>query len=720
MDDRHTNPPLRGGSFADTSGYAPSLPRGTRTRTRHKRRDDAEQHQAHNRNEQAPTRNRTTTTNTTTTASRAQVQQPQPQPQASSSSSRARSRSRSRSRARARDPTSNPDSALNSDPYATPPPNGAYEAVPKDRWYNRRARVLGIPGERVREFAEGYFGLGDMPAARGAAPGSGLWGDWEEQGLVWLEGGFSEQFLWFVGQVAMQDNNAGGWDALLTKRAHRECLVTGVIGKVLEMAVFDDLLFGADKTQKSMLEAQDECTLEFEGYHRTALRSQCIRALLVNDILTPDFWPCVDQLTLQITSLLLPLLGIVDKHFPASRTNSLRNFYQDLHAIVASAGYLSIGIRWSANIFRFSLPYPGEVWDIDQEHVDDTIYNASEAANIRADLAAGEKWEAERRRRLDREREREARNGNRTLLSYGEALLASARDQLSAARRRIGGRENDGDSNNNDHTGNAWHPPSRMGKVQIVLWPMLQRFETVGEIDPEVGAADGEKVTTVHKAQVVYYYGQVDEAGGDSDHYPSLDDWMRETRRERRLSWLLELQWAIYPFMVWYLLGFLARYSPMVADIRQMVRRGSVEVFLYAAQGVTLFVMEALVIFVAVVIGVSKVAVFGLYLAMDTLAALLGPGLGYLWGALGGVVGNGDGWGGWYSPQLAYPDLSWESMKDMARVFTERFTLWDLGGAGRPEAVISGANQERLEGAQCDQGNGEQRETEHTEHSGIS
>lgn len=120
---------------------------------------------------------------------------------------------------------------------------------------------------RVREFAEGYFGLGDMPAARGAAPGSGLWGDWEEQGLVWLEGGFSEQFLWFVGQVAMQDNNAGGWDALLTKRAHRECLVTGVIGKVLEMAVFDDLLFGADKTQKSMLEAQDECTLEFEGQY---------------------------------------------------------------------------------------------------------------------------------------------------------------------------------------------------------------------------------------------------------------------------------------------------------------------------------------------------------------------------------------------------------------------------------------------------------------------
>jgi hypothetical protein len=119
--------------------------------------------------------------------------------------------------------------------------------------------------ERTREFAEGYFGLGNMPAAGGAAPGSEPWGGWEGKGVVWLEAGFSEQFLWFVEQVAMQDNNAGGWDVLLTKKTHRECLVTGVIGKVLQMAVFDDLLFGADKTQKTMLEAQDECTLQFEG-----------------------------------------------------------------------------------------------------------------------------------------------------------------------------------------------------------------------------------------------------------------------------------------------------------------------------------------------------------------------------------------------------------------------------------------------------------------------
>lgn len=365
----------------------------------------------------------------------------------------------------------------------------------------------------------------------------------------------------------------------------------------------------------------------------------------------------------------------MDKHFLASQANSLRSFYQDLHAIVACAGYLSIGIRWSASIFRFALPYPGEVWDLDQEHFDDTIYKASEAAAIRADAAAEKKWKAEHRQRLDRQREREARAGNPSLQDYGEALLAWAHNQLNAVRRRVQGQDNGEDSNNSGNTTNdVWHRPSRMGKVQIVLWPMLQRFETVGEIDPEVGAADGEKITTVHKSQVVYYYGQVDEAAGDSDHHPSLADWMRETRRERWLSWFVQIRWAIYPIVVWYLLGYLGRYSPMVADIRQMVSHGAVEVSSYIAREVTLFVMEALVTLVAVVMGIGKLAMFVLYVVIEAFAALLGPSLGYVWGVPGGIVGDGDGGEGWYIPELAYPDLSWGSMKDMARAFTERFT----------------------------------------------
>jgi hypothetical protein len=118
---------------------------------------------------------------------------------------------------------------------------------------------------RVREFVEEYFGCGDIPGVPIVPPVGGGGGGGEERGFPWLEGGFSKEFMWFVEKVAIQDNNAGGWDALLRRGVMRECLVTGIIAKLLETSVFDELLFGADQTQKTMLESQDECTLQHEG-----------------------------------------------------------------------------------------------------------------------------------------------------------------------------------------------------------------------------------------------------------------------------------------------------------------------------------------------------------------------------------------------------------------------------------------------------------------------
>jgi hypothetical protein len=119
---------------------------------------------------------------------------------------------------------------------------------------------------RVRSLVREYFGYGDLPVVVAAAGGQG--GRGGGGGEVWLDGGFSKQFMWFVQKVAMQDNNlAGGWDDLLVRRPLREYLATGVIAKALETCVFDDLLFGADKDQKGMLEAQDRCTLELEGQY---------------------------------------------------------------------------------------------------------------------------------------------------------------------------------------------------------------------------------------------------------------------------------------------------------------------------------------------------------------------------------------------------------------------------------------------------------------------
>lgn len=106
---------------------------------------------------------------------------------------------------------------------------------------------------RVSEVVSKYFGYGDIK------------GNGES---VWVEGdGLPKQFRWYVAQVAKQDNAVGGWDHLLEKQWHREYLVRGIIGKLLEREVFEELLFGADELQKKMLEAHDELTIHQEGLY---------------------------------------------------------------------------------------------------------------------------------------------------------------------------------------------------------------------------------------------------------------------------------------------------------------------------------------------------------------------------------------------------------------------------------------------------------------------
>lgn len=81
----------------------------------------------------------------------------------------------------------------------------------------------------------------------------------------WRKAKFSEQFIHYASLVATQDANCGGWDVLLTSKAHRLYMVTGLIGRVMQNAIFDDLLFGATETQRKLLDACDENTPDFDG-----------------------------------------------------------------------------------------------------------------------------------------------------------------------------------------------------------------------------------------------------------------------------------------------------------------------------------------------------------------------------------------------------------------------------------------------------------------------
>jgi hypothetical protein len=80
------------------------------------------------------------------------------------------------------------------------------------------------------------------------------------------------------------------------------------------------------------------------------------------------------------------MFNLMDKHFAESRKHSLRAIHQDLHHIVAEAGYLSIAIRWSKTIFRFVTPLHGQQWELEQDNADNDAYEASKGA---ATAAAG-------------------------------------------------------------------------------------------------------------------------------------------------------------------------------------------------------------------------------------------------------------------------------------------------------------------------------------------
>ncbi|KAL2167315.1 hypothetical protein VTG60DRAFT_1416 [Thermothelomyces hinnuleus] len=362
----------------------------------------------------------------------------------------------------------------------------------------------------------------------------------------------------------------------------------------------------------------------------------------------------------------------MDEHFPASQAASLRSSYQDLHTIVAQAGYLSLGIRRSKNIFHFSSPVPGTVWDNEQANVDNRIYRASEAANTRADAAAEKEWRSQRARRLASQRER------REIRDRGAAVLASARSGFEAVRGFVTGHGQEEGSGDQHGANDVWDRPSRMGKVQIVLWPMLQRFATVGEIDPRTGTAFGESITTISKSRVVYYYGRVDERGEVVDRSPSLAEWVRKTDRRRARIALLPLRWAAYTTGIWLLLAFLAGNDPTAAGgLLRHVGHVPVEVARYLVREAALFVMEVLITVIAIFIASSRMLMYFASSARNSLGGLLEDGQRWLTSSVVGIdwLGALENSTTGHGSAFNYHDLSWASMKDVAKALAEQL-IW--------------------------------------------
>lgn len=352
----------------------------------------------------------------------------------------------------------------------------------------------------------------------------------------------------------------------------------------------------------------------------------------------------------------------MDRHFPASQTASLRNLYQDLHAIVAEAGYLSIGMRWSANIFRFSSPFPGQAWDLDQQHVDDAPYNASVAASDRADKMDEARWKAETERiRLERSQpgQNATAGGPQTARDWKPAFVTNAMNKIKTTW------EGAKPGSTATPPSSAWHRPSRLAKVHIVIWPMLQRFATVGKIDPATGAADGETITTVFKAQVVYYSGRVDQSGGQSEDHPTLEEWVHEKKQSRIRALRRPLHYLAYVAGVLVILSLLAPHSGAIDDIQQIVRYALLGAARYAIREALLLVIEVAIIAISLVLLLVKFVTLFVFVVNYSIVSLFG----FVWSL---VTGDWDSFrnglkAGWDNLVVQWPRLGLGWVREMAK-----------------------------------------------------
>ncbi|KAK5663542.1 hypothetical protein OQA88_3973 [Cercophora sp. LCS_1] len=466
----------------------------------------------------------------------------------------------------------------------------------------------------VDSFSGGYFGHGNFkefvkygappPTATPALPASPEGTPAVETPATatrinrrspWSRAGFSQQFIHYASLVAKQDAHCGGWDVLLTSNVHRTYLVIGIIGRVLQNTVFDELLFGANEDQIKMLKVADESTPDIDGFKTNKVRAEQVRDILGARTVPDNFWLSVDKVTIQLVKILLPLLELMDDEFPKqSRERDLRKFYQEIHNIVAEAALLSIFIRWSRDIFRFDWPTLGLAWAVEQENYDSEFFKKSYNENYKlraeaikrvekklADEAAraGQPptWWAKKRGELAKRRANAVKwleesnwSPYYRLAPFFALVLALAFTLLSPVLKFFtfvfgylapGEAYKDPmDALTKDKIDEAWCHPDFLNKVQIVLWPALYRHSPS---DRESKKPTGVTITAVRRSLCIYHCGRIDpvgqweEQGGDL-----LTEWTGKKRMEARFTKLGAQVIRFIQIVVRTIVGFIVRYTP--------------------------------------------------------------------------------------------------------------------------------------------------------------
>ncbi|KAI1822923.1 hypothetical protein F4861DRAFT_358761 [Xylaria intraflava] len=353
--------------------------------------------------------------------------------------------------------------------------------------------------ERVCDFAEKWFGCA-------------VWlEDWRDSltpASVW-EVPMTEQFAQYASNVAHEDRGYVNWSEMLNDPRHRKWLCVAILAQIIERRIFDQLLFGASSWFQDELDRHDSQWVLLEGFSRKEGRRQIARASLGEGLLPDGFWDAVDDLAGHTVLIFKPLFTLMCLSTGKIATRDGATFWQEIHTILAMAGYFQVCMAVSPSIFHILSATPGArfQWE-EEEHADKEIYEASKTFHKSHEARWRTIADLSMANRMD-----EVQRLLAALNDFDEAALYMPFPPNEEEYRHMS------------------HERQRGGKVMYAVFPKLTRYaaENVGEIigdprdmlSPDAHAlGEGMHITVLSRCKVVYYQGLVHAPDGSDDGVP--------------------------------------------------------------------------------------------------------------------------------------------------------------------------------------------------------
>ncbi|KAI1424526.1 hypothetical protein F5Y12DRAFT_715287 [Xylaria sp. FL1777] len=380
-----------------------------------------------------------------------------------------------------------------------------------DEFYRTNYQAL---YHKVCDFAEVWFGAGVyLEDLRDSIEDISAW-----------EAPMTEQFIQYARIVAHEDHGYVNWKDIMNDPRHRKWLCVGILSQIIERKIFGELLFGAGEMFQHELERHDTRWILQEGFTRKDGRRQIARLALGSGLVPDHFWDAVDDLAGQTVLIFQPLLMLVALGSGRATAKDEAMFWQEVHTILAMAGYFQVCMAVSPSIFHVLSASPSARFQWEEEaHADTLIYKHSKEFH----RSHEERW----RVIADVSSKNDSAMVTKLVESMSEEDDASLYMPFPM---------------NDDEYRLIDHERRRGGKVMYAVFPKLTRYtaENVGEVILDSRPAtsqeiqmtgEGMRISLLSRCMVVYYQGLIHASSYRGDGI-SLDEHLSEISRKRMIG----------------------------------------------------------------------------------------------------------------------------------------------------------------------------------------